>query len=54
MQQVKFYTDEENDDFFEGKTFEGTIDEKFKYLPTNPFKKAWDFFLYYFVALPLL
>lgn len=54
MQQVIFYSDEENDDFFEGKTFEGTIDEKFKYLPSNPFKKAWDFLLYYFVELPIL
>jgi len=54
MQQVTFFVDEENDDFFEGKKFEGTIDQNFKYLPTGPLRKAWDFFVYYFVAMPIL
>lgn len=55
MKKVIYYQDELNDDFQNTKTsLSVTVDEKYKYENKNVFFKAFSFWLYYFVALPIL
>lgn len=52
--KTTFFYDEQNDDFFSGKNYDGIIDHKYKYISTHILKQAFDFVLYYFVAFPIL
>lgn len=53
--KVFYYEDETKDDFFHTKTnLNVTIDENYKYLITNPFRKIISFLLYYLIAAPIL
>lgn len=53
--RTRFYYDETKDDFQNTKTsLNVTVNGDYDYLPKNPFFRLFAFWLYYFVAVPLL
>ncbi len=53
-QKVIYYSDESNDDFAGTNINTAKIDEKYKYVHTNPIWKFFEFIAYYVIALPLV
>lgn len=49
-----YYDDELNDEIIDFKITPIKIDEKYNYIPTNPFYKFWSFLTYRIIATPLV
>lgn len=52
--RVIYYTDEQNEDFAGTNIKRKTVDENFTFIHKNPIWRGVAFFLYYFIAIPLI